>query len=406
MTDGDDRLVARARDVASRQLAPRADEVDTAGAFPSANIRALHEAGLMGALLPAWAGGQDASLTTFARVAAALGGACTSTAMLWAMHGQQVASLVDHAADAHGDWLKLAGDTGCPIGSVTTDRQCGADLLSTGPALEAEGDRFRLVREAPVVTGGRHAGFYLVTMRADPDSPPNRTRLVLVAHDDGVIEETGTWDALGMRGTHSVPMRFDVTVGASRVLATDFGVITRVSMVPVGHIGWASVWYGAAEGAFDRVRRAIREGRIAKGGRRSELLFARLAEVRLRLDLLESVILRAAEEADRARARFRADGQPVGPDPVLVNNVKLAGSQLAFEAVDSLVDIAGMAEGYRRGGALGLERTLRDLRSARLMFHDDRLKTVNGRLVLAPSLHLTGSRDPAPDRTAGEVAPE
>lgn len=384
-------LLTRALTVSRGVVAASAEEVDAESRFPGESLRALHEAGLMAIFLPAGMGGHDASVVTYAKLAALLAEECASTGMVWAMHGQQLVSLLDHGATSHAEQLERAGAEGFLIGSVTTDAEGGADLLTTGPALVPEGGRLRVRRDAPVVTGGSCAGMYLVTMRADADSPPTRTRLVCVTHDDGVVEECGDWDALGMRGTRSRPMRFDVVVDPERVLGVPFAQIARSTMIPVGHVGWASCWLGVARGAAARTREALR----ASGGPRSDVLFGRLAEVRLSLDLLESFVLRVAEAVDRARDMRRAGLVPDPLDPVMVNNLKLAGARLAFAAVDDLVELMGMRDGYLRGRATGLERAFRDLRSASLMFHDDRLLQANGRLVLMGGRGLAELSDAA-----------
>ena len=387
-------LMRRARVLSSGALAANAARIDTDAEFPSENIRALHDAGLMAVFLSPDFGGHEASVRTYCEIAAILAEGCASTGMIWAMHGQQLISLLDHAQQSHRDQLALVGKRGCVIGSVTTDAVGGADLTSTGPALVTEGERLRLQRDAPVVTAGSCAGMYLVTMRADPDSPPNRTRLVCVMPDDGVVEECGTWDALGMRGTRSRAMRFDVLVHPRAVLAAPFAEVARWTMIPVGHVGWASCWLGVARAATAQIRDAIRARELGRGSTSSDLLFARLADIQLSLDLLESIVLRVAMEIDRVRGDRRAGSIAEPLNPVIVNNVKLAGSRLAFGVVDQLIDIAGMRDGYRRDGRFGLERAFRDLRSASLMFHDDRLLQANGRLVLASGSGLAGLADP------------
>jgi acyl-CoA dehydrogenase len=375
-------IAARARAVGDAVLAPQADTVDAESRFPGEGLRALHDAGLMAIFLRPEMGGHDASVSTYVELAGILAERCASTAMVWAMHGQQLAVLLAHGAQSHREQLELVGATGCVIGSVTTDARGGADLHSTGPALVPDGGKLRLRRDAPVVTAGGCAGMYLVTMRADPSSPPTDTRLVCVLPEDGVVRECGGWDALGMRGTRSCPMQFDVLVEPQRVLRAPFAQIARDTMVPVGHLGWAGCWLGVARGAAERVRASLRGGR----GSRTEALFARLAEAQLSIDLLESIVLRAASEVDRARR----DGDMTTVDPVLINNVKLAGSRLALAAVNELIDAVGMRHGYLRAGGLALERALRDLRSAPLMFHDDRLLQANGRVVLAGARGLVG----------------
>jgi alkylation response protein AidB-like acyl-CoA dehydrogenase len=390
----DSALVTRARQVAAEVLAANADKVDTEALFPADNLAALHEAGLMAVFLPRELGGHDATVATYAAIASVLGEQCLSTAMVWAMHSQQLVCLLDHAADSHGEWLARAGAQGCLVGSVTSDKEGGADLFRTGDALVPEGDRLRVQRQAPVVTGGGHAGFYLVSMRTAPAAPTGSSCLVCVEPADGVVQELGTWDALGVRGTHSVPMSFDVLVPPSRVLAAPLREIAARTMVPVGHVGWASAWLGAAQGAAGRFRDRLRARPLPPSGRHSDVLYARLAEIRLNLDLGQSLVWRVAAQVDESRAR-RATGtadpaDPVLVDPVLVNNVKLAGSRLAFDAVDRLIQLAGMGDGYRRHSGVGLERTFRDLRSAELMFHNDRLVQANGRLVLAGGRDLVG----------------
>jgi acyl-CoA dehydrogenase len=388
-------LVELAASIAVDVLAPRARAVDRAGAYPAHNLRALHDAGLMAVFLPRELGGHSVTVQTYGAIAAALAEECASTAMVWAMHGQQVITLLEHGGATHRQWLERAGRQGFTIGSVTTDTRGGADLFATGDALVPEGDRLRVTRTAPVVTGGASSGCYLVSMRAHPDAALSDSRLVLVDPADGLIEEKGSWDALGMRGTHSVPMRIDAVIDHDRVLSAAFSRIAAETLVPVGHVGWASVWLGAMRGAAERVRAAIRARRLKAGGATSDLLLSRLAEVRLSIDLLTAMIRSVAQDADEALARRRA-GVPAEPlDPVRVNSLKLAGSRLALKTANLLVEIGGMRDGYLCTSDLALERTLRDVRSASLMFHNDRLLQANGRLVLIGSAGLVGLSDTA-----------
>ena len=55
-----DSLLARAREIAERELAPRANATDQAGHVPVENIRRLAEAGLLGLTAPVDYGGDDA----------------------------------------------------------------------------------------------------------------------------------------------------------------------------------------------------------------------------------------------------------------------------------------------------------------------------------------------------------
>ena len=119
----------------------------------------------------------------------------------------------------------------------------------------------------------------------------------------------------------------------------------------------------------------------------SDLFYTRLAELRLQLDLLESLLLRVMERMDTMRAEHAPMSQyeDFGFN-ILSNNLKIAGSRIAFSVVDGLIELAGLSYGYVRNEHSGLEREFRDLRSAALMFSNDRLLQVNGRLVLMDEL--------------------
>jgi len=66
---------------------------------------------------------------------------------------------------------------------------------------------------------------------------------------------------------------------------------------------------------------------------------------------------------------------------ITINNLKIMASEWLYEVVDELVQLCGLRYGYVRNEATRLERTLRDLRSASLMFSNDRLSKANGKLV-------------------------
>jgi alkylation response protein AidB-like acyl-CoA dehydrogenase len=241
------------------------------------------------------------------------------------------------------------------------------------------------VRSAPFVSYGEHAGLFLVTMRAGADRPATDVRLVLVRPQDGRIRVTGAWDAMGLRGTCSVPMEIDVTVGPERVIGGSFRDVALRTLVPAAQVGWTAAWYGAARGAMTRFLRERRE-RHAQGTP-SDLVLSRIAELRLELDLVESILLRVARRLDR----LRGEGAPSAAyedlaHNILVNNLKIAGSRSAFAVVDGLIALSGLGPGYLRGEGRDLERIFRDLRSAALMYSNDRLLLANGRLLLVEGL--------------------
>jgi alkylation response protein AidB-like acyl-CoA dehydrogenase len=83
-----DAAVLKAREIASRVLAPSAGQNDKAGRFSTEAVASLRESGLLGLMLPADVGGLGLGPCTFAAVIATLAEADASVAMVYLMHGR------------------------------------------------------------------------------------------------------------------------------------------------------------------------------------------------------------------------------------------------------------------------------------------------------------------------------
>lgn len=379
------RWVEQARQVSRDVLKSWASEVDRQNRFPSESIAALREMGLLGFWAERSLQANEVDVESLCEIASVLGEACLSTALIWAMHIQQVAVLVDHASETQAEILEKIAREGILVASVTTEGGKGGDLLSAQAPLIPTGDGFLVRRMAPVVSYGAEAGCFLITMRSQAEAPPNDVSLVLVKPSDGTVTVSGDWHPMGMRGTRSVPMSFDVTVGAERVIARGdaFRNLALQTMIPFGHLGWVAAWYGAARGAF---RGFVRQLRTAQGRRwnlNSDLFLHRLANLRLSLDLIQSMLQQVIRHVESLRhCQSAIEGYEDVTFTIALNNLKLAGSRLAFSVADDLVELGGLSKGYLENEDLGLARAFRDLRSAALMFSNDRLLEANGKLIL------------------------
>ena len=378
------RIEAQVRELSNIFLS-RAGDVDRSAAFPEENFRLIRETQMLGLLVPREYGGLGYGVAEVAAVCEAFAEGCTSTAMLWAMHCQQVAVLVEHATTemrdsvlpkiASGEWL---------VASVTTEPGSGGYLFAVGAALHGDGEIIHVRRDAPVVSAGLDADAYLVTMRSSPDSNPDDVSLVLVERDATDLEQTSTWDAMGMRGTDSVGLRIRARMRSSAIVGEigQFRHIAVSTLIPVGHIVWSAVWLGAAKGAFRRVIRHFRDpvGRPRHVG--SELTSVRIGDIRLKLEsvssFLDDVI---AKYLDIQGSETHTAGAADARFQISSNGVKVLASTLCYQAVDELMQVCGVS-GYYTGSGLGLERVLRDLRSASIMYSNERLLIANGKLSL------------------------
>ncbi|MGF7235298.1 MAG: acyl-CoA dehydrogenase family protein [Frankia sp.] len=357
---------------------------DESATFPDRGLAALRNAGLLGLLVPVEYGGRGGDLAAVVDVARELGGACLSTALIWAMHTQQVAVLVGSATPAlRARLLPRVARGEVYIASVTSERGKGGHLLSARQPLSAGPTGYHLDRDAPVVTGVTVADGFLVTMRAGDDAPETSVSLVYVDREQAEVTVTGSWDPMGMRGTESRAARIVADVPADQIVggAGEFRRTALHPFVTAGHLGWAASWLGTAQGVFREVVAMLRSPGQRKGfDLDSDLLRSRLARVRMLLDAtgaFVSAVVTDAAEVDAGRL------DPEDPAFQLhVNGLKIAASEFTFDAVNQLIEAVGLRHGYLRDSGVPLERAFRDLRSATLNFSNDRLLVANGWLSL------------------------
>ena len=355
-------------------------EIDETAEFPVRGLAALRESGLMGLLVPEADGGLGGGLDELVEVSMELAGECLSTALVWGMHCQQVAAIVGHAGpELRERLLPRIGAGEVYVASVTSEKGKGGHLLSAEAPLRREDGRLVLERDAPIVTGALQADGFLVTMRDDESAPPNAVTLVYADRDDLEVETSGSWNPMGMRGTHSVAVKLAGRLPETSVvgLPGEFKTVATRSFIPAGHIAWAACWLGAARAAV----RAVVELLRSPSGRKqfdveSETLRTRLARVRVDLDATAALLSQVARDAE-------SEDDPERPPVQLrLNALKIFSSERSFAAVDELIQLVGLRYGYIRDAEFPLERLFRDLRSASLNYANDRLLQANGALAL------------------------
>ena len=73
------------------------------------------------------------------------------------------------------------------------------------------------------------------------------------------LEQTGGWDAFGMRGTCSNSYLLRAAGHVDQVIADPYAEISPHTMVPVAHLTWSAVWTGIAASAVERARQFVRK---------------------------------------------------------------------------------------------------------------------------------------------------
>ena len=363
----------------SRTAAEHAEEVDRASRIPEEALRAMQAQGLMGLLVPGKLGGPGRSLAQVAGVCHALGQACGSSAMIYAMHQIQVACIVAHGAES--DWHRALLNRLCSeqllLGSVTSEEGTGGNILASVCAVEAVGEQAQLEKRATTISYGAHADALLITTRRNPNAAANDQVMVVALRGDYTLDKTSNWDALGMRGTCSEGFRLRFAGSQDQILPVPFADIAGQTMLPVSHLLWASVWLGIATEATNRARNFLRQQVRARGN--VSMMAHRLARGVGLLQLMQARLSQTLRDYDAVfDAGTRA--MPLGFTADM-NNLKTTISELCLEAVQHAFMVCGI-HAYKNGSEFSLGRHLRDLMSAPVMINNDRMLESTGNLLL------------------------
>ncbi|OMG50802.1 hypothetical protein BK140_04460 [Paenibacillus macerans] len=371
---------------AAERFAERASVVDRNGTFPVENVSELKARKLMSASLPNISDERQPSLRSLASMAQVLSSGCLSTGMIWAMHVQQVEVLIRQGRNEFLLHLlsKLAEEQPL-IASVTTEKKKGGHLLTSHSPLFHEGGELYIDRHAPIVTGGEYADWFLITMKESEFSSSTDVKLVLAERSQLEFENVSEWEAMGMRGTGSIGMRIRGKIGREQMIgvATNFKQLAVQVLIPIGHILWSACWLGAAKGVYERLIQLIRDPRNrSRFNLQSDLLYARIARIRLQLDTVDIYLGEMMKRYEKNCNNGQLEQLEEPRFNIHINNLKIIASETLFKATDDMIEVAGLTYGFITNDRLPLERAFRDLRSASLMYHNDRLLLANGRLNL------------------------
>ena len=363
----------------ARCAAGHAASVDAEARFPAEAVEAMRDEGLLGAWIDRSLGGLGVSIEQIAWACSEIGQRCASSAMVFAMHQIQVASLVRHAATS-ASWTarlrEIAVDQRL-IASATSEMGVGGDLRASKGAVQSDGAIGIVTKQAPVISYGLEADDILASARRTEDAPAGDQVLVLLRRGEYTLEQSSRWEALGMRGTCSHGFTLTARFPADAIVPDAFARIATETMVPVSHLLWASVWLGVATEAVRRARTFAREDARRSGRAGGNV---RLAELVARLHAFRGAV---HEEVREFSTRMH-DPDALGTMgyAIRINNLKVNASETLVEIVQAAMLVAGIA-GYRTDTPVSLGRSLRDAFGAIVMINNDRILAANASLLLA-----------------------
>jgi acyl-CoA dehydrogenase len=384
---------AGAAAAAAAVAAQHAGAVDQEARFPHEAMGELRRQGLLGIFVPPELGGEGASLGALADVCYALGQACASTGLIYAMHQVKMGCLVRHrkSSPAIEAVLRKIVAGQLLLASSTTEGQAGGNVRSSEAPVVRDGDRLSLERKATVISYGAAADGVVTTARRSPSAPASDQVLLVFLKPECTLEPMPdrNWNTLGMRGTCSEGFTLRAQGSDANLVPEPYERIHAQTMVPFAHLLWGSVWAGIAAAATARAQLFVRQAFKSSNGQQLPPAAGCLTKAVARLHDLRGLLasgLRSYEQAmGDERSLTSLEFQS------MITLMKVQVSELACETVLEAMRTGGLA-GYRNDGDFSIGRHLRDVLSAPIMINNDRIRAnlATNLLVTALPSSITG----------------
>ncbi|WEG09175.1 acyl-CoA/acyl-ACP dehydrogenase [Microbacterium horticulturae] len=300
---------------------------------------------------------------------------CTSSALVLAMHTIEVFTL-----ERFGETSLLSG----LLDRVVSDQILLANATSEfptpdgGAALIEDAGALRVDRSTIACSYGLDADVILTHVRRAPDAARDDRIYVVIPTARAEIEQTSTWDTLGLRGTCSNGLRIRSEIDVDAVFPTPWPTIMNSGFIQVRHILAGAAYVGIAEAALREAHAVVRrEARRSVGTTPPSA--ARLAELLLEVEKLRGLLAGVASRFDELDRESRLDDIAYISS---LRNLKVASTAVATEVATKSLQICGI-QGIQRGGSMVIERIVRDAHAALVMFGNDGLLRQNAEVLIA-----------------------
>lgn len=326
------------------RFAARESAHDREGVYAQQNVEELRRAGLLTLTVPATAGGMGARLAETLETLRTLAAGAPSTALMLAMHTSILANYLLPAQaipeserayfNRQKAWAWNEALAGKIFAVANSEPGAGGDVHRSRAVVRPIGpDRWVMDGVKSFVSFGTHADYFMATGRVD--SKP--VDYYLVRNDPQSVQVESGWDAMGMRSSESVVLRF-TSAPVLGPLAYR-GMLDGVNNRHWSTLSFTAIFVGAAEALLEQTRQSA-EGMLQK---------------------VETVNFHLTVQACRAFLRHCAEREPVLPDAAYRSLVRDCKSFVTRALARDAVSLFGSLSGRSFAFSSAPARLLRDL---------------------------------------------
>jgi alkylation response protein AidB-like acyl-CoA dehydrogenase len=366
-------LLGLTRDLATREIRPRAAEEEDAGTFPRDTFATIGAAGLLGLPYPEEHGGGEQPYEVYLQVLEELAAARLTVGL-----GTSVHTLACHAVAEFGTKEQRAEHLPAMLGGSLLGAYClsepasGSDAASLRTRAVRDGDDWVINGTKAWITHGGVADFYTVLARTGGEGARGITAF-LVPGDAQGLSAAAPERKMGLKGSPTAQLHFDgVRVpDARRIGEEGQGFTIALSALDSGRLGIAACAIGVAQAALDEA--------LAFTAQRQQFGRPLVDFQGLRFLLADMATgIEAGRALYLAAARLRDAGQPFSKQAAMA---KLYCTDTAMRVTTDAVQLLG---GYGYTADFPVERYMREAKVLQIVEGTNQIQ----RMVIAR--HLAG----------------
>ncbi len=339
------------RGFASKEVQPRAAELDRTGEFPRDLVKMCSELGLMGVAVPEQWGGGGMDTISYCLAIEEVSRCCASTGVILSVNNSLVCDpLMDFGNDEQKERFLKPLASGQKIGCFAlTEPEAGSDAARQQSTAVLDGDHYVLNGKKIFITNGEVADTAIVFMMTDKSQGVKGITAFIVEQGTPGFTLGQREEKLGINASGTAELLFeDCRVPADQRLGQE-GEGFKVAMKTLdgGRIGIAAQAVGIGRAALeDSITYAKQREQFGKPIGKFQALAWMMADMATEIDAARLLTLRAAHAKDSGR-RFSNEAAMA----------KLFASETATRAANKGIQIHG---GYGYMKDFPMERYYRD----------------------------------------------
>jgi butyryl-CoA dehydrogenase len=295
-----------ARDLASKEIAPRAAAIDKEHEYPRDLIARLGEMGLMGVAVPEEWGGAGMDTVSYALALEEICRGCASTGVIMSVNNSLVCDpLLRFGSEAQKRaWLPALA-SGRKLGCFAlSEPDAGSDAAAQKTVARRDGDRYVINGTKNFITNGPVADVVVLMTMTRPGQGHKGITAFLVDTKTPGLSFGPPDEKLGIRGAPSAQMFLsDCAVPADAVLGSEGdGFRLAMSALDAGRIGIAAQALGIARAAFEAATHyALQRQTFGQPIAQHQAIQFKLADMCTEIDAARLLIWKAAAAKDAAK---------------------------------------------------------------------------------------------------------